>query len=368
MNRLIRRLVRVVVAIAAVSGHCGFGGYSAEPLARLRGEATRRESEGPVPRPQQAAGRPEDRNTDLVERARQVVAQVLGQGGQHSDPSFETRVARPAYAGGPRHPRILFDEAHHNFHTAGGRYRPFAGLMTSDGYEVIPHRERFTPESLARGDILVIANALGAARMGQPAASRPAFTETECEAVRVWIEGGGSLLLIADHAPMGSAAKGLAKRLGVDMSTGATSDPANSEGGDTSLVFSRKNGLLGEHPITRGRGDGERVDKVQTFTGTSVKGPAGSTPILRLGDGAVDMPVGDGQPTSAKGRAQGVAFPLGKGRVVVMGEAAELSAQIAGGEKFGMNVPGIDNRQFALNIMHWLSGMLEPSSYTGRGR
>ena len=29
-------------------------------------------------------------------------------------------------------------------------------------------------------------------------------------------------------------------------------------------------------------------------------------------------------------------------------------------EKFGMNVPGIDNRQMALNILHWLSGLLEP--------
>jgi hypothetical protein len=27
-----------------------------------------------------------------------------------------------------------------------------------------------------------------------------------------------------------------------------------------------------------------------------------------------------------------------------------------------MNVPGIDNRQFALNILHWLSGLLEPPS------
>ena len=66
--------------------------------------------------------------------------------------------------------------------------------------------------------------------------------------------------------------------------------------------------------------------------------------------------------TSAAGRAQGLAFTLGKGRVVVLGEAAELSAQVVGleGEKFGMNVPGLDNRQMALNIMHWLSGLLEP--------
>jgi hypothetical protein len=57
-----------------------------------------------------------------------------------------------------------------------------------------------------------------------------------------------------------------------------------------------------------------------------------------------------------------VAFGFGYGRVVVMGEAAELTAQVAGGEKFGMNVPGLDNRQMALNIMHWLTGLLGPAA------
>jgi len=52
---------------------------------------------------------------------------------------------------------------------------------------------------------------------------------------------------------------------------------------------------------------------------------------------------------------------LVKGRVVILGEAAMLSAQLAGANKmpFGMNRPGIDNRQIALNIMHWLSGLLK---------
>jgi hypothetical protein len=213
---------------------------------------------------------------------------------------------------------------------------------------------------LDKGDILVIANALGAEGMGQPGASNSAFTDSECDAIRDWISAGGSLLLITDHAPMGAAAQSLAKRLGVSLSTGATSDPAHSSGDDTSLVFSRENHLLGDHPITRGRDDAERVSKVQTFTGTSLKGPEGSASILKLGDTAVDLSFGNGASASAAGRAQGVAFPLGKGRVVVMGEAAELSAQLVGTEKFGMNVPGIDNRQMALNIMHWLSGLLEP--------
>jgi hypothetical protein len=38
-----------------------------------------------------------------------------------------------------------------------------------------------------------------------------------------------------------------------------------------------------------------------------------------------------------------------------------LSAQLYGPNKkpMGMNVPGIDNRQLALNIMHWLARLVE---------
>src|SRR5262249_54425185 len=173
---------------------------------------------------------------------------------------------------------------------------------------------------------------------------------------------GGCVWLTTDHAPFGSAAESLAKRFGVSMSNGATFDAANSEGGDTFLVFSRQNHLLGDHPITRGRDDSERVNRIQTFTGTSLKGPEGSVLLYRLADTAVDQSFGDARPVSAAGRCQGLALTFGKGRVVVLGEAGELSAQVIGfeGEKFGMNVPGIDNRQMALNLLHWLSGLLEP--------
>jgi hypothetical protein len=68
-------------------------------------------------------------------------------------------------------------------------------------------------------------------------------------------------------------------------------------------------------------------------------------------------------PRSAVGECQGLALKFGKGRVVVMGEAAELSAQIIGGnppDRFGMNVPGCDNRKMAINIIHWLSRLIDP--------
>jgi len=44
---------------------------------------------------------------------------------------------------------------------------------------------------------------------------------------------------------------------------------------------------------------------------------------------------------------------------VVLGEAGMLRAQRdRNGAPVGMNVPGYDNRQLALNIMHWLSRAL----------
>jgi hypothetical protein len=232
----------------------------------------------------------------------------------------------------------------------------------NDGYRVVRNRQTLTKTVLNSFKVLIIANALGAEEMDDEGADRSAFTDEESDAVRDWVRGDGSLLLIADHAPFGGAAENLAKRFGVEMSKGFTYDVENSVNGNPSLiVYSRENKLLLEHPITGGRDGTERVNRVMTFTGQSLKGPAESSVLLKLSDTAKDMPDPDSKAvTSAAGRAQGIAFKFGKGRVVVLGEAAMLSAQVTGAEnsKMGMNVPGTDNKQFALNIMHWLSGLL----------
>jgi hypothetical protein len=282
---------------------------------------------------------------------------------QVADPNFDVKVAKPAYT--KNGPKVLFDEAHNNFHTAGGRYKPFADLITNDGYQVTPNKEKFSVQVLKGFRILVISNALGAAQMGQPEASNPAFTEIESDAVRDWVKGGGALLLIADHAPMGAANQILGDRFGVNMSKMFTADEQNFEKDSNNpgfIIYSRESGRLADHAITRGRNDSERVNTVIAFTGQSLKGPPDSFAFMRLADSAVDvMPGPNPNPTSAAGRAQGIAMSFGKGRVVLLGEAAMLSAQLAGPNKmaFGMNRPGIDNRQLALNIMHWLSGRLK---------
>lgn len=273
---------------------------------------------------------------------------------QRCDPDFDTRVNNPAYT--EKGPRVLFDEAHHNFHTVNGRYKPFADLIRSDGYLVTPSREEFIPGLLSKFDILVIANALGAERLGAREAANSAFAEEECDAVRDWVQAGGCLLLITDHYPTGHAAEDLARRFGVQMSKGMTDE----------YLFTSERGLPAAHPIVRGRSAAEQVHRVRTFTGQSLKGPAESTSLLVLPEGAEEMrpdPVDHYDRTKAsKGPAvhpsQGVALTFGRGRVVVLGEAAMLSAQLAGERRFGMNAPDIDNRQLALNIMHWLSRLL----------
>lgn len=280
---------------------------------------------------------------------------------QVADPNFDPKVAHPAYA--RNGPKVLFDEAHHNFHTAGGRYKPFADLITSDGYQITPNKEKFSAQVLKGFNILVISNALAAAQMNMPEAGNPAFTEAECDAVRDWVKGGGALLLIADHAPMGSANQVLGDRFGVNMSKMYTADEQNSDKESNNqgfIVYTRESGRLADHAITRGRNDSERVNKIIAFTGQSLKGPADSFAFMKLADSAVDV-MPNTTPVSAAGRAQGLILSLGKGRVVVLAEAAMLSAQLAGPNRmpFGMNRPGIDNRQLALNIMHWLSGLLK---------
>ncbi len=282
---------------------------------------------------------------------------------QFADPQFDPKVDRPAFT--DRHPLVLIDEAHNNFHTADGRYKAFADLVRNDGFEVRPLKEKLSASALKGCAILVIANAMGAPAMRNPAAARPAFQQAECDAVNTWVRGGGSLLLIADHHPFGASCQGMARALGIDMGMSMTYDPANSEAYRPGAInFTRVNGLLGDHPIIAGRDGSERIDRVLTFAGQSLKGPAGSVPLLKLAASAADQP-GPGQPGrvgAATGRSQGLALPLGRGRVVALGEAGMLGAQVQGrtNAPMGMNFPGVDNRQFALNAMHWLAGLKFP--------
>ena len=300
--------------------------------------------------------------TDATDFDVRRVARSLGLLGQRPDMGFDVKIAHPAYA--TSHPNVLIDEAHYNFHTSSGRYKTLASLITNDGYQVSPNRDKFTAESLRKCDVLVIANAMAAESIGSDGAEKPAFTDDECTAVHDWVKAGGALLLITDHRPFGASAENLGKKFGVGMSKSVARDPESSAIDSRGLLFTRDKKLLGDHPITRGRTESERINRVMTFTGQALKGPDGSTSLLKFA-GTASLHRDGKKISSAEGQSQGLALQCGRGRVVVLGEAAQLSAQLTGVERtpqnmMGMNVPGNDNRQLALNIMHWLSGLLEP--------
>jgi len=301
------------------------------------------------------------------------VAAVIAMGscsnpGDKVDPSFDTSVANPAYKG--EGPRVLFDDAHHNVHRPGKSYRPFVELLKSDGYSVTPLRRPVSTDELRKYAVYVIAGALGTNETNDA----PAFTDEECDAVQEWVFGGGSLLLIADHFPSGRAVDTLAQRFAVRMGTGAVEDSLHFDPAFESshIVFSRENGGLVSHPVTNGRDESERVERVLAFTGDALSAappavvflvlssdamarPASTTVRKQGGDVMVDITYGD--PTPVAGSAFGVSLEYGKGRVVVLGEATMFTARLRRDDQrpIGMNTPGYDNRRLALNIMHWLT-------------
>src|SRR5688572_14599991 len=80
---------------------------------------------------------------------------------QVEDSEFKPVVESPAFAEG-KGPVVWIDEAHDNFHTASGRYQPFASLLRRDGYVVSASAANFDKASLGQASVLVIANATGA--------------------------------------------------------------------------------------------------------------------------------------------------------------------------------------------------------------
>jgi hypothetical protein len=292
---------------------------------------------------------------------------------QVADAEFDPTVRRPAVAG--RTIRVVVDEAHGNFHTADGRYRPFAELLRSDGFTVERGQVPLTSGALDGVDVLVIANAELPDPTPDQEAPGSAFTAEEVAAVDRWVRDGGGLLLIADHTPFGLAARELAAAFGVVLHDEHLRDRQHADEDLKSpyvLVFERADGLIADHAITRGRGPDEAVDRVVTFGGEALEGPPGATPLLRLDTTAeiVDDPDRgeDAAVRSAAGMAQAVALAHGRGRVVVVGEAAVFTSQVLTGRaadsfgreelRIGMSRTDTDDRQLALNTVRWLAGLL----------
>jgi hypothetical protein len=260
-------------------------------------------------------------------------------------------------------PIVHIDEAHNNFHTLSTRYFTFGEVLKNDGYRPKPFTEKLTPSSLSDCKILVIANAL-AGGGGWELPTPPAFTSSEVAALYRWVKAGGSLFLIADHMPCPGAVNDIGKSFGVNLYNGYAL--YQSEGSET---FTRAAGTLLGNVITNGRSSAERVDSITIFGGHAFLPSRSMHPIIRFSDDhKVFFPTVAGDFTektpviSASGLFHSIFFTEGKGKVVIVAEAAMFSAQRAGQGKIkmGMNAPEAKrNPQLLLNIMHWLDGTLK---------
>jgi len=284
---------------------------------------------------------------------------------QEADTLFNPNVGAPAFKEGAGL-TVLIDEGHNNFHTMNGRYLAFARLLRKDGYVVKPQRGRFTRTDLDRATILVVSNALAKENDDDWNLPTPsAFDSAEVATVRDWVKDGGSLWLIADHMPFPGAAGLLAAEFGILMGNGFALDARTEDG---RMRFTRSDGSLADHPITRGRNQSERIDSVIAFTGQAFRLEGAGDPLMTLRHNVVLlMPEVAWQfskltpSISASGMLQGAVVPFGRGRVAIFGEAAMFSAQVSGPNRApaGMNDPSApQNAQFLLNVLHWLSGLL----------
>jgi hypothetical protein len=297
-----------------------------------------------------------------------LILLASSQAQQVADTTFNPPIAKPAYSPGSG-PVVMLDEAHFNFHTATGRYRPFAQLLRRDGYVVQASTSRFDKKSLQQGKILVIANALAETNsQGNWSLPNPsAFADDEIATVREWVREGGALLLIADHMPFAGAAEKIGAAFGIRFSNCFAMFAEQSRG--ALFAFHRSDGTLAPHPVINGRTAGERIDSLLTFTGSAFQVDGSAQPLFVLDSSQVLLlpeTAWQFKPEtprhSAAGWLQGATLKFGKGRVAVFGEAAMFSAQLGGPNRqpMGMNAPQApQNYRFLLNVMHWLSGLLD---------
>ena len=320
---------------------------------------------------------------------------------QQADVTFEPYKRTATYTANVS-PVVMVDEAHYNFLTINNRFKPFAQVLLSDGVTVESNKVSFSQQALKNADILVIANALDKKRSNWQPPFNQALTNEEVTDVVEWIRNGGSLFLIADHAPFPKVIESLATALGFTFTNGHVK----------ATLFNKTTGTLISHAVTYADEDAKQDDnssanddssprvkhsnhvelpvfmqqsqngaftsvltsqlhaneviQVKTFGGAAFLPPADAISLLTLGPRAVSIEpevpfeITSNTPRRAiEGWSQGALLELGKGRVAVFSEGMMFSSQIdtRTSEKHGMRSVGAEqNEQFLLNIIHWLAG------------
>lgn len=290
---------------------------------------------------------------------------ALAQNQQVPDLGFAYANEMPAFAPGTG-PQIIVSTTNSEY-VKRGSLDPLARLAQSDGFVVARQSGDLAAALAANPAILIIGNPFIDSYDQFPAMTPPsAFSAAEIEAVRMWVEGGGALLLLADHAPFGGGSSDLALAFGFQFLNGHTANEAAAQAGDrrVNIEFTPDNGLASDHPVTDGATGRAIIKRYQAFGGQSFIPPAGARPLLTIPQGwsaiftyRIRDEVASAPRIDASGMSQGSTLEYGKGRIAAFAEAGGFSAQILDGkDKFGFNTPqGAQNPEFILSTLRWLA-------------
>ncbi len=277
-------------------------------------------------------------------------------------------------------PTVLFDFGHNNQPRRGTE--SVMARLRDDGYLTQMLTGPFTEQALAGVDIAITAASLadrnairGSGDVAEMIWRHPipsAFSVEELDTLQAWVERGGGLFLVFDHFPTPGAIEALAGRFGVEVSNGFAVDeralpPLPQEtnpllGQAAQLVFRRVDQTLAAHPVTNGRSSAERVDAVATFVGSAFRLPPAGQSLLTLGPSSISLlpevawEFSEATPRQPIGGwSQGGLLRVDQGRLAVFSELGIF----AHGPRFDERHPEEQNPQLLLNVVHWLSGLLD---------
>ncbi len=276
---------------------------------------------------------------------------------QKADAIIIPEILKPSFKIG-KGPKIYVDHLHQNFHKISGRFKPFADLLTKEGYQL---DSLINLKQLNKNDVFVISNPIHQKNIGNW--RRPiydAFSSEEIQFLKNWVAKGGRLLLIADHMPFAGAANTLANAFGFDFCDGFAN--LQKENRNSPDVFSIENERLKPSEITN-----KGLESITTFTGSSFTIPKDAKGILKFKKEdyclAPEIAWQFNETTKRsdlQNSYQGAILEFGKGKLAVFGEAAMFTAQTvtnnSGTFKFGFHSEQAPNNiQFIRNLLFWLS-------------
>jgi hypothetical protein len=281
-----------------------------------------------------------------------------------NDSPFNANVSNPKYKLG-KGPSILIDAAHHNFIIEMGLIKPLVDVLHADGYITKIDSQVFTKNYLSKYKTLVIMPAMpfkfGTKNIINDEIT---FTNEELTILQDWVNQGGSLLMLSEHAPIDKSMTPLFNKFGITTTTGIIYDSAYCDTSiklstnQTYIQYTTENGLLNtNHPITQGQNSTEAIHRIVVYGGSGMIGQA-YTNIFRTSPYAT-IRKWSGNLPSGTVSSQCLAGEFGKGRLVALGDCNGFTAMYinSGGKKYsaGMQVNNYDWKQFVLNTFHWLS-------------